>query len=450
MTPRSLLLVSAGLALGFTTITKGEDAVQADVGRRAGAELPSLHAFYVDLHTHPELSLMEERTAAKVAGEWRAAGFEVTEHVGGHGIVGVLRNGAGPTLLLRTDLDALPVHEETGLPYASTARVTDLSGKEVPAMHACGHDIHMTVLTGTARVLSQIKDRWSGTVVLIGQPAEEIGVGARALLSDGLYRRFPKPDFAVALHDSATLPAGVVGTVEGYAMANVDTVEITVRGIGGHGAYPHTTKDPIVLAARIVLSLQTIVSRETRPIEPAVVTVGSIHGGTKSNVIPNEVKLQLTLRSYSDSVRQHTIEAVKRICRGEAIAAGIPDDLMPIVSVVDGQYTPATYNDPALTRKVTAALTGWLGADHVQTIDPEMGGEDFSEYGRTVDKVPICLFRLGAVDPAKVAESQRTGIALPSLHSAKFAPLPDPTLRTGVISMTAVVLKLLPKSSSTP
>jgi hippurate hydrolase len=249
----------------------------------------------------------------------------------------------------------------------------------------------------------------------------------------------------LSVHDCATLPAGTVGTVEGYMMANVDTVEIVVRGIGGHGAYPQTTKDPIVLAARIVTALQTIVSRETRPLEPAVVTVGSIHGGTKSNVIPNEVKLQLTLRSYSDEVRQHTIEALRRICRGEAIAAGLPDDLAPIVTVRDEEFTPATYNDPALTRRVRAAIVGAIGADHVQTIDPEMGGEDFSQYGRTPEKVPICLFRLGAVDPAKIEESRRTGAALPSLHSAKFAPLPNPTLQTGVVSLTAVALKLLRK-----
>jgi amidohydrolase len=320
-----------------------------------------------------------------------------------------------------------------------------LSGQEVPVMQACGHDIHMTVFTGTARLLAGLKDRWSGTLVLVGQPAEEIGVGARAMITAGLYQKFPKPDFAIAIHDSATLPAGTAGTVEGYAMANVDTAEITVRGIGGHGAYPHTTKDPIVLAARIVVALQTIVSRETRPVEPAVVTVGSIHGGTKANIIPNEVKLQLTLRSYSDHVRAHTIEAIKRICRGEAIAAGLPDDLMPIVTIVEDQFTPATYNDPALTRRIRGALDRWLGADNVKTIDAEMGGEDFSQFGRTVDKVPLCMFRIGAVDPVKAEESQRTGVALPSLHSSKFAPVPEPTIKTGITALTAATLELLAK-----
>lgn len=415
------------------------------VANKLAADYPALEKFYTDLHLHPELSLMEEKTSAKVAAELRAAGFEVTEKFGGFGVVGVLKNGPGPVLLVRTDLDALPVQEETGLPYASKTRVTSLSGQEVSVMQACGHDVHMTVFSGTARMLAAMKDQWSGTLVFIGQPAEEVGVGARAMLAAGLYRQFPKPDYALAVHDSATLAAGTVGTVEGYIMANVDSVDITVRGIGGHGAYPHATKDPIVLAARIVGALQTIVSRETRPVDPAVVTVGSIHGGTKSNIIPNEVKLQLTLRSYSDHVRQHTIEAIKRICRGEAIAAGLPDDLMPVVSLVGEQFTPATYNDPALTRRVRGALVAWLGADNVKTIDPEMGGEDFSEFGRTMDKVPICLFRVGAVDPAKVAESQRTGVSLPSLHSSKFAPLPEPTLKTGITALTAAALELLAK-----
>ncbi|MGH7957744.1 MAG: amidohydrolase, partial [Opitutaceae bacterium] len=312
-------------------------------------------------------------------------------------------------------------------------------------MHACGHDIHMTVFAGTARTLASLKDRWSGTLVLIGQPAEERGIGARAMLADGLYQKFPKPDFALALHDSATLPAGTVGTIEGFMMANVDSVDITVRGLGGHGAYPHTTKDPIVLAARIVLALQTIVSRETRPVDPAVVTVGSIQGGTKHNIIPDEVKLQLTLRSYSDRVREHTLEAIKRICRGEAIAAGIPDDRMPIITSAEQEFTPATFNDPTLTRRVRGALTEWLGAENVTSIDPEMGGEDFSRYGRTAERVPICMFRLGAVAPAAFAESQRTGSPLPSLHSNKFAPVPEPTIKTGIMAMTAAALDLLAK-----
>jgi len=439
-------LLGALLASAVAPLVAVPDAALRElVAKKIDADYPSLDAFYKDLHTHPELSLMEEQTAAKVAAELRRAGFEVTEKFGGYGVVAVLRNGAGPTALVRSDLDALPVREETGLPYASTVTAQDLGGKPVPVMHACGHDIHMSCLVGVARLLTALHTHWSGTVVLIGQPAEERGIGARAMLTAGLYRKFPKPDFALALHDSATLPAGTVGTAEGYVMANVDTAEITVRGIGGHGAYPHTTKDPIVLAARIIVALQTIVSRETRPVEPAVVTVGSIHGGTKSNVIPDEVKLQLTLRSYSPAVRAHTIEAIRRICRGEAIAAGLPDDRMPIVTVAEDEATPATFNDPALTRRVRGALVDWLGAAAVKAIDPEMGGEDFSQFGLTVEKIPICLFRLGAVEPARAEESQRTGVPLPSLHSSKFAPVPEPTIKTGVTAMTAVLLDLLPR-----
>jgi hippurate hydrolase len=388
---------------------------------------------------------MEEKTAAKLAAELRAVGFEVTEKFGGHGIVGVLKNGPGPTLLVRADLDGLPLLEETGVPYASKTRVTDLTGQEVPTMHACGHDLHMTIFAGTARQLAAHRDRWSGTLVFVGQPAEERGIGARAMLKAGLYQKFPKPDFALAVHDSATLPAGTIGILEGFNWANVDTAEITVRGAGGHGAYPHATKDPIVLAARIVTTLQTIVSRETRPLDPAVVTVGSIHGGTKSNIIPDEVKLSLTLRSYSETVRRHTIEAVKRICRGEAIAAGLAEDRMPIVEILEGEFTPASYNDPALTRRVRNVLTPWLGAERVVGIDPEMGGEDFGQFGRTAEKVPICMFRVGAVDPVKFAESQRTGAPLPSLHSSKFAPLPEPAIKTGVTALTAAALDLLAK-----
>ena len=444
----SLALVAPLLAasdLSAEASAKAGATLREAVAQKITADYPSLEAIYKDLHTHPELSLMEERTAGVVARELRAAGFEVTEKFGGYGTVAVLKNGPGPVLLIRADIDALPIQEETGLPYASKVRVKNLAGQEVPVMQACGHDIHVAVLAGTARVLASLRDRWTGTLILIGQPAEERGIGARAMLTAGLYRQFPKPDFVVALHDSATLPAGTVGTVEGFIMANVDWVVITVRGVGGHGAYPQTTKDPIVLAARIIGALQTIVSRETRPIDAAVVTVGSIHGGTKANVIPDEVKLQLTLRSYADEVRAHTLEAVKRICRGEAIAAGMPEDRMPIITVIEEEATPATYNTPELTRRVRGALVGWLGADRVVPTEPEMGGEDFSQFGRTVERVPLCLFRLGAVAPEKVAESQRTGVPLPSLHSSKFAPLPEPTIKTGVTAMTAAALDLLGK-----
>ena len=443
---KSLPLHALALLVALATPLRAADgSTPAVVAQKLAADYPSLLALYSDLHAHPELSLMEEKTAAKLAAELRAVGFEVTEKFGGHGIVGVLKNGPGPTLLVRADLDGLPLLEETGVPYASTTRVTDLAGKEVPTMHACGHDLHMTIFTGTARQLAAHRDRWAGTLVFVGQPAEERGIGARAMLKAGLYQKFPKPDFALAVHDSATLPAGTIGILEGFNWANVDTAEITVRGAGGHGAYTHATTDPIVLAARIVTTLQTIVSRETRPLDPAVVTVGSIHGGTKSNIIPDEVKLSLTLRSYSETVRRHTIDAVKRICRGEAIAAGLAEDRMPIVEILEGEFTPASYNDPALTRRVRNVLTPWLGAERVVGIDPEMGGEDFGQFGRTAEKVPICMFRVGAVDPVKFAESQRTGAPLPSLHSSKFAPLPEPAIKTGVTALTAAALDLLAK-----
>ncbi len=435
------------LPLGFLVATAGAFAAETPrdfVANKLAADYPALDALYKHLHTYPELSLMEEKTAARLATELRAVGYEVTEQVGGHGIVGLLKNGNGPVLYVRADLDALPIAEETGLPYASQVRVKNLAGQEVPVMQGCGHDIHMTIFTGTARMLAAMKDQWAGTVVFIGQPAEEVGAGARAMLTDGLYARFPKPDFVIGVHDSATLPAGTVGTVEGAAWANVDSVDITVRGRGGHGAYPHTTIDPVVLAAKIVLSLQTIVSRETRPLDPAVVTVGSIHGGTKHNIIPNEVKLQLTLRSYTENVRAHTIAAIRRICRGEAIASGVPDELLPVVTVAEEQFTPVTYNDPALTRRVRNVISAWIGAENVRSIDPEMGGEDFGLFGLN-RQVPITMFRVGAVDPAKYAESQRTGEPLPSLHSSKFAPLPEPTIKTGVTSLTAAALDLLGK-----
>ena len=413
---------------------------------RLDAEYPSLEALYRDLHSHPELSLMEVKTSARIAAELRSAGFDVTENFGGTGVVGVLRNGPGPTLLIRTDMDALPVKEETGLPYASAVRAQNLSGKEVPVMHACGHDVHMTVFVGTARMLAAMRDRWGGTAVLVGQPAEEMVVGARNMLAAGLYRRFPRPDYAIGLHDDPQLATGRVAFCEGVFSSNSDSVDITVRGIGGHGARPDNAKDPVVLAAQIVLALQTIVSREIHPGERAVVTVGTIHGGNRSNIIPDEVKLQLTVRSYSGDVREHIIASIRRICRGEAVAAGMPEELMPVVTVVEGESAQAIYNDPALTRRVRAAVAGWLGPDSVGTIEPEMFSEDFSQYGRTVEKVPVCFFILGATAPERIAESVRTGIPLPALHSSKFAPVPEPTIRTGIAAMTAAALDLLPKS----
>jgi len=341
-------------------------------------------------------------------------------------------------------MDALPVKEQTGLPFASKVTTRDDAGNDVPVMHACGHDMHMTALVGVARVLAQMKDRWQGTLVLIGQPAEERGGGASAMLKDGLFNRFPKPDFCLALHDSAELAAGTLGFTPGFAMANVDSVDITVRGLGGHGAHPDKTKDPVVLAAQIILALQTIVSRERDPLEPAVVTVGSIHGGTKHNIIPDEVELQLTVRSYSDEVRTQTLAAIQRITRGQAIAAGIPDDHLPVVHI-EPDFTAATYNDPRLTERLVGVFSAWFGTTNVLQRKPSMGGEDFGDYGRTEHKIPICMFSVGGVKPEALKESARTGKPLPSLHSSLWAPDPEPTIKTGITAMTAAVLELMGK-----
>jgi hippurate hydrolase len=409
----------------------------------ADVDWSSLGPFYRDLHEHPELSFQEKATAAKLAERLRALGFDVTEGVGKTGVVGVLKNGAGPTVMLRTELDALPVEEKTGLPFASAATAKNSAGETVHVMHACGHDLHMTTWVGAAAWLAGNRARWHGTLVMVGQPAEEVGGGAKAMLDDGLFTRFPRPDAAFAVHDQDQLSAGTIGIRKGPLLAGTDSVDITVYGRGGHGARPHMTVDPIVIAAKFIVGIQTLVSRENDPFDPAVVTVGSIHGGTKHNIIPDEVKLQLTIRSYADEVRNRLLEAVRRICRGEAIAAGLPEERFPIVTVSESEFTPATYNDPTLTRRVRESFVAWLGADHVKSIDPEMGGEDFGRFGRTVEKVPVCLFRVGAVAPEAVAASQRTGTPLPSLHSSKFAPVPEPTIKTGITALTAAALELL-------
>jgi hippurate hydrolase len=434
------LIPTAGVTSDSSSV---REAVQAQVNH----DYPSLFELYKHLHAQPELSFQEEKTSERVAEELRRAGYEVATAVGKYGVVGVLRNGPGTTVLARTDMDALPVKEQTGLPYASSVTAKAPEGEEVPVMHACGHDMNMTCVLGAARVLAQLKDRWQGTLVVIGQPAEERGGGARAMLADGLFQRFPRPDFCVALHDDSELATGSVGYTPGYALANVDSVDITIRGVGGHGAYPHKTKDPVVLAAQIVLALQTIVSREVQPGEAAVVTVGSIHGGTKHNIIPEEVKLQLTVRSYTDEVRQQTLEAIKRIVRGQALAAGVPEDRMPEVKLSD-DFTPATYNTPALTEELAGVLKAWLGDDKVIKKKPVMGGEDFAEYGRAEPKIPICMFYVGGVKPEALKESQQTGKPLPSLHSPLWAPAPEATIKTGVTAMSAAVLELMKRRSA--
>jgi hippurate hydrolase len=406
--------------------------------------IPYLLKLYEHLHANPEISFQEEKTGLRLGAEMKKLGFEVTQNVGGFGVVCVFRNGKGPTVLVRTDTDALPVKEATGLPFASTRTTTDDLGKTVPTMHACAHDVSMTCWNGVARVLTQLKREWKGTLVFIAQPAEERGAGARAMLADGLFRKFPLPDYCLALHVSADQPAGTLGYTSGFAMANVDSVDITVRGVGGHGSQPQSTKDPIVLASQIVLALQTIVSREIHPLDPAVVTVGSIHGGTKHNIIPDEVHLQLTIRSYSDEVREKLIAAIKRIAKGQAVAAGLPEERHPLVKVKD-EYTPAAYNDPKLVARVNGVFEKWFGKDVLIERKPTMGGEDFGRYGRTEHKIPIYMFRLGGVSPAAMKRSQALGQPLPSLHSAKFAP-DTACIKTGVMAMSAAVLELLSKN----
>lgn len=417
----------------------------ADLTTDIDADYAYLDALYKHFHQNPEISFQEKESAARLVQELSALGFEVTAGVGGHGLVAVMKNGSGPTVLLRADMDALPVREQSWVDYPSLATTTDDAGNEVSVMHACGHDVHMTVLVGTARRLAAMKDEWRGTLVMIGQPAEERGAGAKAMLEDGLFKRFPRPDYNVALHTSAALPAGTIGHVSGWALANVDSVDVTVRGIGGHGAYPHMTKDPVMIASQIVMALQTIVSREVNPQAPAVITVGSIHGGTKHNIISNEVKLQLTVRSYSDEVRDQLLDGIRRVAANVGRVAGLPEDLLPVVYHQKGEYTPSTYNDPALTARLVEAIDAADGGPATRQTTPVMGGEDFSRYGRDDPAIPSVIFWLGGVDPKQVKKAEAGKIKLPSLHSPLFAPLPEPTLKGGVHAMTTAALELLDK-----
>ena len=401
-------------------------------------EVPQLTQLYKFLHQSPELSFQEEKTAARMAEILRKAGLEVTERVGGHGVVGVLENGPGKILLMRADMDALPVVEQTQLPYASKVRTKDDRGATVGVMHACGHDMHMTNLVGAVRYLASHRDQWQGTLVAIFQPAEERGAGAKAMLADGLLARFPRPHFALAMHVSSESPAGTVGYRAGYAQANVDSVDITVRGRGGHGAHPDATIDPVVIAAKLVVDLQTIVSREIKPIEPAVITVGSIHGGTKHNIIGDTCSLQLTVRSYSQEVRRQLADAIRRKALAAAASANAPE---PEIDVSEG--TPSLYNDPELTGQVVAALKPVLGEKSVEEVDPSMGGEDFGRIGGA--GVPILMLKLGVVDQARLDEYRQQGEKPPSLHSSKFYPDPEKSIETGVTTFVTAALELLGK-----
>jgi amidohydrolase len=435
------------LALGMALPTWG----QKDLDQKIDKNIDGWMSTYKHLHENPELSTQEKETSALIASELRKYGFEVTDHFGkyenlestSYGIVAVLKNGPGPTVYVRTDMDALPVTENTGLPYASKVKVKKANG-EVGVMHACGHDLHMTVFMGTAKMLAESKSQWSGTVVMIGQPAEETVGGARAMLQTGLFTNFPKPDYVIALHDNAALPAGKVAWIEGPILAGGDSVDITIRGFGGHGASPQSGKDPIVIAAELIVDLQTIVSREMNPLEPTVITVGSIHAGTKHNIIPDEAHLQLTVRTMRPEQRAKALAAITRMTNGIAAAAGVPADRAPIIEI-SKDNVPATINDAVLARRIGAALEASLGKENVWPAVPIMASEDFSLFALEEPHPPITMFWLGAVDPAKWKQAQEQGTRLPSLHSSEFAPLPEPAIRTGVKAMTSAVTGLLKK-----
>lgn len=420
-------------------------AAAQSLGGEVQKQMPSLMAIYKDLHANPELSFMEVRSAGILAAEARKLGFEVTEKVGGTGVVAVMKNGPGPVVFVRADMDGLPVTEQTGLPGASKVRVTTKEGVETGVMHACGHDTHMTAWIGVARLMVANKAKWSGTLVMIGQPAEERGAGARMMLADGLYTRFPKPEYVLAFHDAAQFPAGKIGYTPGYALANVDSVDISVKGVGGHGAYPQTTRDPIVLASRIVGALQTLVSREISPLDSAVVTVGSFHAGAKHNIISDEAKLQLTVRSYSDEVRDHLLDGIARIAKGEAIAAGMPDDKMPVVTVQKDEYTPATFNTPEFTEEMAAFLKTSFGNDRVVQMPPVMGGEDFSRFGREDKSIKSLIVWVGGVPQAEYDAAKKEGRTLPSLHSPFWAPDAPAVISTATEALTAMTMRLMAK-----
>jgi hippurate hydrolase len=438
--PRLWLWLSV-IALVISFPARGQDSSPSRSGPRASEpgrveHIDELVTLYRHLHSHPELSFQEVETARRIAEELKQTGVDVTTGVGKHGVVGVLKNGPGPTVLVRTDLDALPVVEETGLAYASKVK-TEYAGNEVGVMHACGHDVHMTCLVGTARWLAEHRDRWSGTAVLIGQPAEELVSGAKAMLEDGLYTRFPRPDYALAMHVWNEFPTGMVAYTSGPAMASSTAIDVIIRGRGGHGAAPHRAVDPIVLAALAILDFQTIVSRELDPTQPAVVTVGSIQGGTRANIIPDEVKLQLSLRAFSEDVREALIAGIKRRVSGLAQSHGAP---APSIETRGG--TPPTINTPSLVDRVLPALRRTLGEANVKAAGPVMGSEDFGLLGR--DGVPTFMFRVGSNPEKLLKDASARGEAIPAMHSSKYAPDPIPTIETGLRAMIAAVCELMP------
>jgi len=432
MTSERLLLLASLTALAFA---------QGPTAKEVESVYSDAHGLYVDLHQNPELSTHETQTAAKLAARLRTTGYEVTEHVGGTGVVAILKNGTGPTIMLRTELDALPVEEKTGLSYASKVRAKDDAGRDVPVMHACGHDVHMASLVGTAEVMAHSKDTWHGTLMLIGQPAEETIGGAEGMIRDGLFKRFPKPDVAVALHVGNEYPAGVVAITPGIYNTNSDSIRITIYGKGGHGASPHTTVDPIVIAARTVLTLQTIASREVKPGELAIVTIGYLHAGLKNNIIPDQAEMGLTVRTFKSDVRQQVLAAITRITKAEAAAASAPRE--PSIDRYEG--TDSVYNDPALAQRLREPLEAALGKDKIVTGEPITPSEDFSYF--VEQGVPGFYFSLGGADPEKLAQARAAGTRLPSNHSPLFAPDVDPALHTGITAEVAVLRNLLNTSA---
>jgi len=422
-------------------VTSSAWAQSAAVPKEVQSVYPEVQALYVDLHQHPELSSHEIETAAKLASKLRSLGYEVTEHVGGTGIVAILKNGPGPTVMLRTELDALPVEEKTGLAYASKVRTKDDAGQDVPVMHACGHDLHMASIVATGAIMAQSKNTWHGTLMLIGQPAEETIGGADAMIKDGLLKRFPRPEVAVAMHVGNLLPAGKVGVTPGIYDTNSDSLRITIYGKGGHGSAPHTAVDPIVIAARTILALQTIPSREVKPGELTVVTVGYIRSGTKNNIIPDQAELGLTVRTYKQDIRKQVLAAIARITKAEAQAAGAPRE--PLIEHYE--FTDAVYNDPALAQRLKSALESKLGKDNVVMEEPQTASEDFSYFVK--EGVPGFYFSLGGADPEKLAQAKAAGTTLPSNHSSLFAPDVEPAMETGITAEVAVLRNLLNASA---
>ena len=453
------ILATAAL---FAVFSAPAFAADNDLTETVASDYDYVLDLYKEFHENPELSLKEKNTAARLTKELTSLGFDVTERVGddwiqkkikndvgeiyedvgGYGVVAVMKNGEGPTIMLRADMDALPLEEKTGLPYESSAMAQSYRGKDVPVMHACAHDSHVAILIGAARQLVERKDEWSGTLVLIGQPAEELGLGAMAMLEDGLFEKFPKPDYVLATHTSGWAPAGVVSYTSGYALANVDSVDITIKGVGAHGSAPHMGKDPIVIGAQIVNALQTLVSREVNPLKAGVVTVGSFQAGFVHNIIPDEAKLQLTVRSYDDDVRKTLLDGIERIAIAQALSAGLPEDLMPIVDM-QSDYTPSTYNDPEMTDRVMTAIGESIGEEKVITQPPSMGGEDFSQFHRYDKDIKTLIFWTGGADPELYKASQAgEGELPPGNHSPFFAPKPEQALKLGVQAMTAGTLEL--------